>query len=1443
MAFMLCDKMAMRGSIPPVHGPFELYNKEFVQKCYLDECLLQAKDIWILRAYLQTPNNQLATTHIPTLESFALHTLDPDTVHTFRALNLDGYFSLPAWGPDIQRAYEVIHTYDPRTGDIRITDFDGVQVRIPLTAQLIKRALNFGDALLFTETRFTKEINKETSDCSKPKFSQLKHQRVKMALQLFTQHFKLCYPQKFTKPETRIAKQFTLAAIGSPEARKDFSDFFFKEIKNARSYKAKRGLYLGGVLALTRIAYMGLGRINNLPPPLATTEQLAWKFIRSSHFSQRSRSPSPSPASEDDDSNDEEDEGECRDDDRQRAAIDFLSNCSRIANHEEQELYRKACSEMRRQRIEGDTLPSLKDYSLIEEPLQVYMDIPTYINAERLEVINLDEPSLDDLYQQEEEERLRKQEMENANFQRQAEEQADIKKRLEAQQLAVEEELRKQQLEAQRREQEGLFKLAEIKRKQEDQKLREQQLFETRRQQEASRTRERQRAFEEEIRKQQVETQEMEEERLLQPSSGKRKPEAWQVRKRQIAAEENFRLQQVGSHRSKEGRLLKQTQEAQQLRVQQLAVEEDIRRQHVEAQKREVERLIKWKQEALRPRGLTDEEDMRNQQVEALTGDEERILKLLQEEHLEVEQKLKGEEDIKLRKVEEKMQKRRRIRLLLRQHLRTLVRQRRVAIEEPINQKTLSSELHKDQLVKVEAVARAQAVDQLEVERMDIDVPLKDLLPKKRKVDTSSPNGTKRVHFSEDADTNTTFLSSSRDFQMEQEQLRKEVREGMKQIFSNIGTNVFQQFKVPQAEENKEKIYTKVANLLNRTVDVVGKPIPGTALAKCFSEGAVDLCTTSLFENIFQMQAIVQIRETTLNRMIAALQQQLEETVIAVAKESREKDVQSKMTAIALEKLSNMQAEKEEMGHKVETLLMEVRADEAKRAAMMHELNVLQAQKDILQKYLRESGCELQATKATLAQFRAALLEKELEIRIVRDNVSEAKVSCGQTLLDENFSPKAKGVSLEVEQIIGRVTKENTALQQKLNELESKLQSQLQPHSQALQFSSQETGMPSPTTADSWHVRSPKETNPTVTTLVSRQRFAGESQNEVENCAAMEAQVGSEGRNYELYKLAKAQCTVESLGKLLYTLPKALLIVHSEMQLKQWDETYPDSTRGGYRRHTSDAFQAADAVEVQPPWRMLWFKQHPEHLEYYLQCPREQRVSSTFCPVPRRHNWKEFKKIQESNPEALNYPSLPETEEGQELTEEWFVSKIDAIEREYEAVPDPTILMLLKILHMLKVCIEGFEDVKLQTNWHAFDFFGAGLAFTFGLGPMECQLHGYFARLQYLPAHYLNTFEEAFVTNFFKQGASFVFGPQPELVHHRWVVHQQFLKAFNGAARPKRNFEQENRYKKIRSALRFSPQLSESSLSELHHQKWQLRRQRQQNRRTKRWKLATWKYG
>ena len=60
--------------------------------------------------------------------------------------------------------------------------------------------------------------------------------------------------------------------------------------------------------------------------------------------------------------------------------------------------------------------------------------------------------------------------------------------------------------------------------------------------------------------------------------------------------------------------------------------------------------------------------------------------------------------------------------------------------------------------------------------------------------------------------------------------------------------------------------------------------------------------------------------------------------------------------------------------------------------------------------------------------------------------------------------------------------------------------------------------------------------------------------------------------------------------------------------------------------------------------------------------------------------------------------------------------------------------------------------------------------------PPQNIIMGLYARLQFMPAHFMLTFEEAFLTGFFK-GQSQIFGPLNPKHHVRWVAytHQESI--------------------------------------------------------------------
>ena len=62
---------------------------------------------------------------------------------------------------------------------------------------------------------------------------------------------------------------------------------------------------------------------------------------------------------------------------------------------------------------------------------------------------------------------------------------------------------------------------------------------------------------------------------------------------------------------------------------------------------------------------------------------------------------------------------------------------------------------------------------------------------------------------------------------------------------------------------------------------------------------------------------------------------------------------------------------------------------------------------------------------------------------------------------------------------------------------------------------------------------------------------------------------------------------------------------------------------------------------------------------------------------------------------------------------------------------------------MLVTCLTGFDDAKLiDKQFWKFNFGVAQLAWDFGIGPLPQQVHGLFARVRFLPSHYMKTFEE-----------------------------------------------------------------------------------------------------
>ena len=79
---------------------------------------------------------------------------------------------------------------------------------------------------------------------------------------------------------------------------------------------------------------------------------------------------------------------------------------------------------------------------------------------------------------------------------------------------------------------------------------------------------------------------------------------------------------------------------------------------------------------------------------------------------------------------------------------------------------------------------------------------------------------------------------------------------------------------------------------------------------------------------------------------------------------------------------------------------------------------------------------------------------------------------------------------------------------------------------------------------------------------------------------------------------------------------------------------------------------------------------------------------------------------------------------------------------------------LIASQHLFTFFLEGHKPI----NWDLSDM------------PPNNVIMGLYARLQFMPAHFMLTFEEAFLMGFFK-GQSQVFGPLNPTHHVRWVAY------------------------------------------------------------------------
>ena len=80
--------------------PFVIFKELYTNRCFVDEEILSEHGAGVLRGSFKNDSQEEVVVHVPTVEFFELHSLSEDNLELWEHMNLQGFFELPAWGPD-----------------------------------------------------------------------------------------------------------------------------------------------------------------------------------------------------------------------------------------------------------------------------------------------------------------------------------------------------------------------------------------------------------------------------------------------------------------------------------------------------------------------------------------------------------------------------------------------------------------------------------------------------------------------------------------------------------------------------------------------------------------------------------------------------------------------------------------------------------------------------------------------------------------------------------------------------------------------------------------------------------------------------------------------------------------------------------------------------------------------------------------------------------------------------------------------------------------------------------------------------------------------------------------------------------------------------------------------------------------------------------------------
>lgn len=181
-------------------------------------------------------------------------------------------------------------------------------------------------------------------------------------------------------------------------------------------------------------------------------------------------------------------------------------------------------------------------------------------------------------------------------------------------------------------------------------------------------------------------------------------------------------------------------------------------------------------------------------------------------------------------------------------------------------------------------------------------------------------------------------------------------------------------------------------------------------------------------------------------------------------------------------------------------------------------------------------------------------------------------------------------------------------------------------------------------------------------------------------------------------------------------------------------------------------YEIIDIKTNQPQWQKAWLEHTKVFKLRYVKAPQELRIDPTFCPLCRRRDWDFFKRYATGIQSTwLNYPLLAALEGRKAPTEKYVIETLEHNLKRLDKVSDLNCAMLNKIYRMLITVLTAFKKLpSAGPHWTTYFEGPDGMAWSLQEAPSKEILMGIYARCIYLSSHYMQTFEEAFYTGFFK---------------------------------------------------------------------------------------------